>query len=145
MTSTLLPIDYGVPQGSILGPLLFIIFVNDLQNATKLFIKLFADDTFLCAQNSNLGLLEAEVNAELKKVYEWLYVNKLTLNISKSKYMLVTNKKDIRNPSICINDELLESCEKYKYVGEVFDKNLSWKPHIEHVCKKVAKSCGAIA
>ena len=110
--STLLPIDYGVPQGSILGPLLFIIFVNDLQNATKLFIKLFADDTFLCAQNSNLGLLEAEVNAELKKVYEWLYVNKLTLNISKSKYMLVTNKKDFRNLSICINDEPLKSCEK---------------------------------
>ena len=59
--------------------------------------------------------------------------------------MLVTNKKDIRNLSICINDEPLESCEKYKYLGVVFDKNLSWKPHIEHVYKKIAKACGSIA
>ena len=67
VTSSLLPIDCGVPQGSILGPLLFIIFINDMQNATNLFIKLFADDTFLCAQNSDINLLGIEVNTELKK------------------------------------------------------------------------------
>ena len=146
VSSSLLPIDFGVPQGSILGPLLFIIFINDLQNATNLFIKLFADDTFLCAENSNFDLLEREVNLELEKVYEWLSANKLTLNISKSKYMLVTNKKDItRNPSISIDGTLLESCEKYKYLGVVIDKNLTWKPQIEHVCKKISKACGAIA
>ena len=146
VTSSLLPIDFGVPQGSILGPLLFILFIYDLQNATNLFIKLFADDTFLCAENSNFDLLEREVNFELEKVYEWLSANKLTLNISKSKCMLVTNKKDItRNPSISINGTLLGSCEKYKYLGVVIDKNLTWKHQIEHVCKKISKACGAIA
>jgi len=59
---------------------------------------------------------------------------------------LVTNKKDItRNPSISINGTLLGSCEKYKYLGVVIDKNLTWKPQIEHVCKKISKACGAIA
>ena len=79
--SCLMNIDYGVPQGSILGPLLFLIFINDLPQATKFFIRLFADDTFLCAQNDDLMLLENEVNFELKKVYFWLASNKLTLNI----------------------------------------------------------------
>ena len=80
-------IEYGVPQGSILGPLLFLIFINDLPEATNFFIRLFADDTFLCAQNDNLELLENEVNFELKKVFIWLASNKLTLNIKKSKFM----------------------------------------------------------
>ena len=92
-TSSTLPIDFGVPQGSILGPLLFIIFINDLPNATNLYVKLFADDTFLCAQNSDIDLLENEVNSELQKVYEWLAANKLTLNTDKSKFMIITNKK----------------------------------------------------
>ena len=74
-------VKFGVPQGSILGPLLFLIFINDLPHATKFFVRLFADDTFLCAQNENISILENEVNTELQKVHEWLVANKLTLNV----------------------------------------------------------------
>ena len=79
--STLEDIDFGVPQGSILGPLLFLIFINDLPNVTIFCIKLYVDDTFLCAQNENVKALEAEVNYELDKVHILLASNRLPLNI----------------------------------------------------------------
>ena len=93
VTSSLVDIEYGVPQGSILGPLLFLIYINDLPQATKFFIRLFADDTFLCAQDTEMLLLESTVNFELEKVYLWLAANKLTLNVSKSKFMIVSRKE----------------------------------------------------
>ena len=144
-SSTLL-INFGVPQGSILGPILFLLFINDLPNATKLFIKLFADDTFLCLQNSDLSKLEIDVNVELRKVCEWLASNKLTLNVSKSKYMITSaNRRITPNLNIYINEELMEECDSYKYLGVMIDKSLTWKEHIQYVCKKVTKSCGYLA
>ena len=144
--SSLMGIEYGVPKGSILGPLLFLIFINDLPEATNFFIRLFADDTFLCAQNDDLELLENEVNFELKKVFIWLASNKLTLNIKKSKFMFFSNKKNIdRMLRIRINGKLLDICDEYKYLGVIFDSHLTWKPHIDRICNKVSKACGALS
>ena len=143
--SSFLNIEFGVPQGSILGPLLFLIYINDLPNATNFFIRLFADDTFLCSQNENILSLENEVNNELEKVYCWLASNKLTLNVNKSKYMLISKKKSLPSLNIKINDENLDDCVSYKYLGVYFDKDLSWKPHTDYLCKKISKACGALA
>ena len=141
VNSRLINILFGVPQGSILGPLLFLVFINDLPSATNFFIKLFADDTFLCAQDKDLIRLENTVNVELKKVFSWLASNKLTLNVSKSKYMLTLKNKSLQPCfDLKINNEPLEECSSYKYLGVYIDKNLTWKTHVENVCKKVAKA-----
>ena len=112
---------------------------------TQLFIKLFADDTLLCAQNANFTLLEAEVNSELDKVANWFLSNKLTLNISKCKYMLISRKRQILQLSIMIRTDALEECSSYKYLGIFIDKDLNWKSHIQYITSKILKACGAMA
>ena len=143
--SSLTEVEFGVPQGSILGPILFLLFINDLPNATDFYVKLFADDTFLCSQNSDFSLLQDEVDFELEKVFVWLASNKLTLNIKKSKFMLITKRRKIPKFSVKINGSPLESCDSYKYLGVIIDKKLNWKSHITHISPKIIMACGALA
>ena len=143
--STISLVEFGVPQGSILGPLLFLLYINDLPQATNLFVKPYADDTFLCAQNTDMKSLESEVNSELGKVYDWLCANRLTLNISKSKCMIITKKRKIENIAISIKNTSVEQCTSYKYLGVIFDNNLNWKDHIEYICGKITRSIGGLA
>ena len=143
--SSLVRVLFGVPQGSILGPLLFLIFINDLPLATSFFIRLFADDTVLCAEDNDITRLEKNVNLELKKVYAWLASNKLTLNISKTKFMLISPRRKIPKFLINIDNKPLEQCNSYKYLGVFIDQDLSWKPHIEYICTKISKACGALS
>ena len=89
--------------------------------------------------------LESEVNLELKKLFIWLASNKLTLNIKKSKFMLVTKKQSVPNFSVKIDNASLESCVSYKYLGVIIDNKLNWGPHIEYIAPKIAKACGALA
>ena len=116
-----------------------------MPEATNLFVKLYADDTFLCAQNSDMKSLEIEVNSELKKVYEWLRANRLTLNISKSKCMIITKKRNIDTITISISNTPIDQCNSYKYLGVIFDKNLDWKDHIEYICGKISRSINGLA
>ena len=145
--SNLRLLEIGVPQGSILGPLLFILFINDLPRITKFDVKLFADDTFLSMTDDNLKTLQNKTNIELKKISRWFSANKLTLNVAKSKYMLVkrNNRKSAHEFTLKFNGKKMDLCTSYKYLGVHLDDRLNWKKHIDYLCEKLSKMCGIFA
>ena len=114
-------ITVGVPQGSVLGPLLFLLYINDFPKITSLKTILFADDTALFASDMNSGKLEKLVNVELEKVKWWLIQNKLTLNIKKSCH-IVFGKKDINLNLVIDNDQLIQK-DVTKYLGLQIDQH----------------------
>ena len=142
--SSFLTLNIGVPQGSVLGPLLFLLFINDLPNYTNFNVKLFADDTFLSLESKNLKDLEKKVNEEMKNISEWLTINKLTLNVSKTKYMLISNRKKLSADEFYVkfDNVCFEKCSSYKYLGVFLDDKLCWKPHIDYISNKISKMCG---
>ena len=144
----------GVPQGSVLGPLLFLIYVNDIYRCSQIFdFYLFADDTNLLYSNKDLKDLETVVNEELIKVGDWLDANKLSLNTSKSNFVIFhpyQHKPDCTIQLEIYNNDLKESVPLeqktfVKYLGILIDNNLSWKYHIDYISSKVSKGIGMIA
>ena len=147
--SDLMEIKCGVPQGSILGPLLFIIYLNDLPSIAKSLIPIiYADDTTLFAtvNTSNFRTAQEDMNNELKLVSEWLKLNKLSLNIEKTKAMLFhTSQRYIVTPEIFIDGNVIEFVKECKFLGLVIDENLSFRPHINFISKKISKTIGILA
>ena len=144
----------GVPQGSVLGPLLFLLYINDIYKCSSEFtFYLFADDTSIIYANNNLRTLELTVNSELAKVSEWLKANKLTLNIKKSNYIIFRPRQKTMPfvPQVKIfkpvsnTQTSLENKDLVKYLGIMIDSDLSWKNHIDFICHKISKSIGIIA
>ena len=134
--SDLLQSSCGVPQGSSLGPLLFLMYINDLPQCSQFTTTLFADDTHLNLADKNLLFLERKVNMEMDKVKNWLIENKLTLNFSKSCYLLINkNPKQIVSSAfnISIGGNKIERCSSTKYLGLYLDEKLSWSTHIQHL------------
>ena len=144
--SSTLNMTCGVPQGSILGPLLFIIYVNDICNVSELLFKiLYADDTCVVAQGHNLEELIDTLNNELSSLNEWLLCNKLTLNTNKSYYMVFHRARiKLTNIDIDINGSKLQRVKCVKYLGLMVDQKLKWIDHITHVKHKVAHGLGII-
>jgi hypothetical protein len=137
----------GVPQGSILGPLFFILYINDLPNASHL-VKplLFADDTSICYASSDPIVLATVLNEALLNISTWMKANKLSVNIDKTNYIIFqpTQKKSTYEILLLLDDRLITQKKQIKFLGVLLDENLSWKPHINYVCKKVSKSIGVI-
>ena len=139
-----LPITCGVPQGSVLGPLLFLIYMNDLPNVSKVLqFYLFADDTSIYFDANELNHLQKVVNKELRKVRKWLEANRLALNISKTNYVIFhSNSKKINDfIRIKLGRKAITRMNYVKYLGVLIDSTLSWKPHVTELSKKLSRNC----
>jgi hypothetical protein len=146
--SVKLKIRTGVPQGSILGPLLFLLYINDIAYVSpKLHLILFADDTNIFCQNKNLSQLITILNEQLVCLSTWFASNRLSLNIKKTNYIIFSSpyKKISTNyPDLSINGTIIERVRYAKFLGIYIDEHLNWNEHIQQTTLKVAKNVGII-
>ena len=149
-------ITTGVPQGSILGPLLFIIYINDIAKITNKFkFTIYADDTtliepictFAPLNRRNKTAISKEINNELEKIVHWLALNKLSLNAKKTKFMIFHYKqkciKDII-PKLVINKVAIEQVDEFNFLGITIDKHMTFKSHANKISAKIACTIGTM-
>ncbi len=138
-------IGCGVPQGSILGPLLFIIYINDCVNVIKKSdVIMFADDTNHFASGRNMNQVVRLVNSELNLLSEWFKVNKLSLNTKKTQYIVFNKRHSTRDSRIFINGNLIEQVASTNFLGVTFDERLNWSEHSRVTTAKLARKIGII-
>ena len=146
IVSTVRPISIGIPQGSVLGPLLFIIYVNDLLSLSNEYSSiLFADDTVMSFRGDNIVELITVCNNELEKFRDWTVANRLTVNKDKTVFNIVSNIHfNSELVLIYFDDHMLSCVKNVKYLGIIIDDSLKFKDHIEYISGKVSKAVGIL-
>ena len=145
--SGLREIKTAIPQGSILGPLFFSIVINDLVNSsTKFRFLMYADDTTIYFNLDDFPLVnrEFEINCELEKVNTWLKLNKLSINVDKTKCMFFHKRRPITPLQFSMNNRAIDVVENFNYLGIILDANMSWKSHIAMVRNKLSRINGIL-
>ena len=142
-------ITMEVPQGSILGPLLFLVYINGIQfELQHSKMTMLADDmAFYCHENSPTNL-QSKLNADLAAITSWLHDNKLlTLNVTKSKFMVIGGRNKLsqfNDIALVANNDQLENVTKFKYLGVIINQHLTWHDYIEQLHSKIAKRLGVL-
>ena len=141
-------VSVGVPQGSILGPLLFAIYINELPKVLRnTTVTLFADDTAIYCSSQSARDLQTMLNQDLDRLAQWLYEHKLTLNISKSKFMLIGGPRKLNTLeefTLIIKEKELDRVNSFKYLGVIINENLSWTDHVDYIKTKVSQRLGVL-
>ena len=142
-------IKCGIPQGSILGPLLFLVYINDLPScdlSSK--VRMYADDTSLTIASDNVHILEQRMNHDICEIHTWLQANKLSLNVVKTKYMIIASQHKIRylkhQFQIEVNHQPLKREKGIKYLGIEIDESFTWKDYINRISKKISGGIGGL-
>jgi len=145
-SSGCLDIACGVPQGSVLGPKLFNLYIDDISNVSQL-VKcvLYADDTNMFYSNDSLEQLISVINKELSKFKKWMESNKLSLNFDKSKVMFFGKYQAESQKLVEIDGVHIENVQEIKFLGVTIDNKLSWNAHVRNITTKVSKSLAIIS
>ena len=137
--SDMLNVEAGVPQGSRLGPLLFIIYINDITKDLESDILIFADDTSLLASGNDPAETAAIINRDLIKITEWAQKWRVTFNAGKSKDIIFSGKTLNNSPPIIFDNKIIERVNEHKHLGIYLSSSLDWSRQVHEMCSKASK------